>query len=143
LSSALKKFIQGKASSDVVLSTETIARFIYQNSDISKSTSQIRNRALMPRLEGMQLETSVCRTSNISTERIWKIGAQIRTDKAVIARADMLHQHALDEGMKALSIPDLEYDYPEHAVIVGWPDDKDAQMAKATALAYKAKLIML
>lgn len=143
LSTALKKFTQGKLSKDVVLDTETIARFIYQNSDISNSTSQIRNRALMPRYEGSQWETSVCRTSNISAERVWKIGGHIRSDKAVIARADMLHQHALEDGMKALAIPDLENDYPEHAVIVGWPDEKDAQMAKATSLAFKAKLIRL
>lgn len=134
------------------LSAEEVARFIYHKKDWYRATGETPAKAkpkiFLPELYESQWETSVCRTISISEQRIWLLANRARHPMPGLARAN-IHTNFVDNaGLYAKAAPDNERDYPEHAVIVGWPctedreDVKQKHMEYAVKLAYEAALIM-
>lgn len=92
--------------------------------------------------EAGQLETSVCRISAAPEQRIWEIVNRAHSPLPALARADLTANSVKTAGLRIDAAPDFEADYPEHAVIVGWPDAKDKQMALSIQLASAADLVL-
>jgi len=71
-----------------------------------------------------RFETSICRSSGLSNTRIWEIGAEYFepfAKRVIIGCGTSISQKVFSEGLSfdANGVP-----YPEHADIVGWPDDR-------------------
>lgn len=123
---------------------EIISRFIYQKSDWNKQpVLKPKPKVFLPMTEDGQLETSVCRVSEISEQRIWSIANRARYPKPSLARADLTVSAVKDTELNVIAAPEVEADYPEHAVIVGWADDKDKQMLNAIRLAASSSLVLV
>jgi hypothetical protein len=102
---------------------EKVARFIYQKSDWNKQpVPKPKPKVFLPMIEEGVLETSVCRISAISEQRIWEIANKTRYPLPALARADISVQSINSSGLKVEAAPNEEMDYPEHAVIIGWPE---------------------
>lgn len=140
---ALRRSTPDKTGAATVSPDERIARFIYQKSDWSKQRiPKPKPKVFLPMKEEGQWETSVCRVSAASEQRIWKVANRVRSPLPALARADLTANSVKDAGLHTDPAPDLGADYPEHAVIVGWPDEKDKQMALTVQLASSANLIL-
>lgn len=121
---------------------EEIARFIYQKSDWSKQpTPKPKPKVFLPMKEGGLYETSICRICNIPASRIWNIANRVRSPLPALAYADLYVHSIIETGLHVKSAPDIEADYPEHAAIVGWPDEKEKQMELAQQLSISAGLV--
>lgn len=141
---ALKQSTPNKTRTITISSDESVARFIYQKSDWSKQpTPKPKPKVFLPILEAGQWETSVCRISATSDQRIWEISNRIRSPLLALARADLAVNSVEAAGLRTKPAPDLDADYPEHAVIVGWPDEKDKQMELAIQLVSSAENLVL
>ena len=83
-------------------------------------------------------ETSVCRTSCSSEQKVGKIGDRevaIMRGKPILGRADILTLNVLSKNLQVNpSEPPLR-----HANITGWPDEKSKQLQIAVELAADAK----
>lgn len=122
---------------------ERIARFIYHKNDWSKQHPlKPKPKVFLPMKEAGQWETSVCRVSAAPDQRIWKIANRARSPLPALARADLTANSVKVTGLHTDPAPDLDADYPEHAVIVGWPDEKDKQMELAVQLSFSASLML-
>jgi hypothetical protein len=98
--------------------------------------------AFMPEFYRGQFETSVCRTFCLTEDQIWDIGNAARQDGvAVKARADFVVANLTAAQLKAKAAPGID-SYPQHAVIVGWPNEKHEQLMRATELANAASLVI-
>jgi len=129
-----------KASESTAISPdEDLARFIFERRHIAKNGSA-KQGAFLPELHNQQLETSVCRISRIDETRIWYLGKTIRSDKFAVARADFAVAIASNQRLNCLPAP--EVNFPEHAVLIGWPPmtDKAKQKAIAAQLAAVAEV---
>lgn len=104
---------------------EIVARFAYDTAD-TKGTN-IRPGTFLPMFEAeySRLETSVCRTKACPESRQWEL-AKLR-GKPARCKADVPVSVIAAQGLQCVAAPVKDYD--EHAVILGWPDDKDAQKA--------------
>lgn len=139
----LRRSTPDKTETATVSPEERIARFIYQKSDWSKQhTPRPKPKVFLPMREAGQWETSVCRVTATSELRIWEIANRARFPLPVLARADLSAKAVNVAGLRTDPAPDLEADYPEHAVIVGWPDEKEKQMALSLQLASSADLVL-
>lgn len=122
---------------------ERVARFVYDKSAWSKQAiPKPKPKVFYPELYKGQWETSVCRISVASEQRIWEIANRARSPRQALARADLTANSVKDAGLHTDPAPDFKGDYPEHAVIIGWPDEKERQMALAIHLASSANLIL-
>lgn len=119
---------------------ETVGRFIYQNSDFSRSNNLPKPKVFLPEKHPTlnRWETSVCRTNKVSETRIWQIGNKIREPRQAVARADIGVQDILTTQLLVEAVP--EEGYAEHAVIVNWPDEKEKQKEMAASLVFHATL---
>lgn len=127
----------------VVSSDERVARFIYHKGDWSKQPiPKPKTKVFMPEKYEGQWETSVCGLAATSEQRIWEIANQTRSPLKALARADLIVSAIEEVGLRTVSAPDLKKNYPEHAVIVGWPDEKEKQMALSIQLISSASLVL-
>lgn len=133
-------FARSSESQDQCLPlNEGVGRFFFHKSDYSKLKHKPKPKIFSPNLENNKLETSVCRVNNVSEGRIWQIGNKIRDPLKACARADINVSAIVEAGLRARAAP--ENGYPEHAVIIGWPDEKDKQMEICAGLAYNSTLV--
>jgi hypothetical protein len=140
---ALRRSTPDKTGTVTVSPDERIARFIYRKSDLSKQpTPKPKPKVFRPMFEAGQLETSVCRISAAPEQRIWEIVNRAHSPLPALARADLTANSVKTAGLRIDAAPDFEADYPEHAVIIGWPDAKDKQMALSIQLASAADLVL-
>ena len=140
---ALRRSTPNKIGAATVAPDERIARFIYHKNDWSKqNTPKPKQKVFLPMKEAGQWETSVCRISAAPEQRIWEIANRARFPLPALARADLTALSVEAAGLHTNSAPDIEADYPEHAVIVGWPDEKEKQMEIAIQLASAAALVL-
>jgi hypothetical protein len=138
---ALGRFTQDKTGTAAVSSDERVARFIYQKSDWSKHpTQKPKPKLFLPMMEEGQWETSVCRASSTTEQRIWIIANRVRSP--ALARADLTANFVMAAGLITDPAPDFAADYAEHAVIIGWPDEKEKQMELAVQLSASASLVL-
>jgi len=85
-------------------------------------------------------ETSVFRIDGLRTAAIWEIGAGIRRDskRTLHARADLTTRSVVEAEL----LVEPRRPPERHAVIIGWPDDKDARMSRAQMLAAACRLLV-
>lgn len=119
---------------------EPIARFIFSSDHVSLRHQRVKPGAFLPEEFKGRLETSVCRTHGISEDRIWHLARTVRQDKQVKATADLLVAQANDAELACEAAPDMARNFPEHAVLTGWPTEKDHQKLIASKLANMATL---
>lgn len=149
----LKEFFQTKHISaedslpKALSEKEFVARFCFDRRDFNAETGNPKTKVFMPELYQDKHETSVCRKTNISEERIWEISKIVEKlrSKKVVGRADLGVCVVLSQHLTAEAAPT---DYPEHSIIIGWPSgDEEVEKAKrksiAQELAYKAKPVKI
>ncbi|CAE6724339.1 hypothetical protein R69619_01709 [Paraburkholderia nemoris] len=146
--SFLKRFWPGQsrpeASQDATVppigDQECLGRFVYHPKDVSRSQGVAKPKVFMPEQhpETEEWETSTCRMGQLTDQASWDIGDRIR-GMSVVARADIDASGVVDSNARCQAAPQPDFD--EHAVIVGWPNEKEAQKAIAAALAYRAALV--
>jgi hypothetical protein len=139
---ALSRSSQDKTQIAPISQNEQVARFIYQKNDWSRQSSRPKPKVFLPMKEAGQWETSVCRVCAVSEQRIWEIANQARSPLRVLACAELSANSVMTAGLFTEAAPDFEANYPEHAVIVGWPDEKEKQMALAIELVSTAELVL-
>jgi len=88
-------------------------------------------------MPGKDGETSVYRIPELSQEAIWSLGKALIRKETLKARADIVCSAPQQIGLRVESSPQ---DHPKHAVIVGWPVEKDKQKMLATRLSDVAAL---
>ena len=133
----------------ILSSEEFIARFCFDR-DFYAETGNPKPNVFMPELFQDKHETSVCRKTNISEERIWEISriVEVQKKKKSIGRADLSVSVVLEKNLTAESAPDMGLSYSEHSIIIAWPTgQEETEKAKrksiAQELAYKAKPVKI
>jgi len=122
-----------------IAAEELLSRFLVHKDDFSPKAGRIRPRAFLPGPKG---EVSVCRTQDMTDEEIWDWGTEHvlsrRPENVLHGRAELQASVAFENGLRA--IPDEPP--PRHAVITGWPEEKDARKGIAADLAARATLAL-
>ena len=116
---------------------EPLARYVTDDDHLNKPPGKVFWRAFRPK--PVERELSVARIAELAAEQIWRLGdelAGIPSGRAVIGRADLTLLHVREARVNGVSL-DVVPDEPptRHAVIVGWPDDRDGRKALAMLLA--------
>jgi len=118
---------------------ESVARYILSKSHFSREEARVKHAAFMP---PGNLRASVYRVSGLDADTIWMIGtehvAQPR-GRRLYGRGQLTVQAVVDTGLAV----EPEEPPERHAVIIGWPADKDRQMELAQELAAAAQLILV
>lgn len=113
---------------------ELLARFILHSNEMRKDGS-VTEKLFLPY---KQVELSVNRHRQATTEETWSIGAKIAVDrgKKLYGRADVKTDSCRFEPLSVLKDPIIPGN-PNHALIVGFPPPprKEDQMAIAKRLA--------
>ena len=144
LSRTSKRFTQINLTSDeegsnhkILSEGECIARFCFDR-DFYKETGNPKPNVFMPEFFQDKHETSVCRKTNITEERIWEISRVVEEQrkKKSIGRADLGVDIICVNALTAESAPDMKLSYPEHSVIIGWPEgQEETEKAKRKSIA--------
>src|SRR5258706_11569532 len=130
----LKLFIASDSDSTLpatVDAHEPLTRFIFSSENFAHTKGVVKPKAFLPDGNG---ETSVFRVSSLGSNQIWEIGNKIRKEK-VKARGSVVTGTVRRIGLQVNSAPE---EHPRHAIIVGWPKEKDAKIMLAVELSKKA-----
>lgn len=109
--------------------SESLSAFVFRTDQVVKKTNTIHHSRLMPRRKNRnkkeRLETSVCRSQNLSDTQVWEICAahfDLVAPKPAIGRGvgPAAAVFDVDLGFDADGKP-----YLEHANIIGWYDSID------------------
>ena len=87
-------------------------------------------------------ELSVCLTSELSDDEVWKLGIEnVQTAaRSLYARADLLVADVSKAGLKVVHDPEP---YEQHANLTLFPSDKLACQRIATKLARASQLVVI
>src|SRR5436853_7923988 len=110
---------------------EWLARFVFSRGHIRASDNTVKADAFIP---PQNLELSVARHLNLSSDEIWGAGMEISKSRPAVTlcgRADIQATSARRQFLNVRSQPPPKY----HAVIYGWPSYKPAQKIIALELA--------
>lgn len=118
-----------------VAADEQLARFILF-SKWFRSDATVRPEAFMPH---PHVDLSVTRHQSLSEHEIWAIGQGVAGVRGatLYGRADIRAADALRQSLNVKSVP--VKNNPNHANIIGWPEQKPAQKIIALQLAAVAK----
>jgi hypothetical protein len=122
---------------------EEFSRFILNRKHFSAENKRVKANALLPMTNKAtgRLETSTYRVAGLNDQEIWSLGY-----KNVENAANNRIIKARGQGPFGLvSASGLSCDvngppYPRHVDVIGWPQDKDGQLMKATEIADKLAL---
>lgn len=114
---------------------ELLARFILF-SKWFRSDLTVKPEAFMPH---PHVDLSVTRHQSLTENEIWAIGHNVANVRKLrfYGRADIRASDVLRQSLKVKSAPVLNN--PNHANILGWPEQKPAQKIIALQLAASAK----
>jgi hypothetical protein len=117
-----------------VAQDERLARFITASKWIRKQDHTVKQDAFMPYPDN----TSVTRHIDLSEIEIWQVGLAVAsTIQATLhGRADVVAD--VVRSVRLDVRPDPTTTNPNHAVIIGWPVEKDAQKSRAQQVAANA-----
>ena len=120
----------------MVADDEILARFIVSKRDYTLEQRAVRPRAFLP----YRGETSVFRTHGLSDAAVWQLAA----DHVEPSRGRCLARGDLRADMVRSTPLTIDADDSplRHAVIAGWPDEKQEQLALALELAASAVLFV-
>ena len=128
------RFADRSSEPRIVAASESVGRFIFQKRDIANAVpGRAKPNAFKPQMnaETQLLETSVCRMSLVSADRIDHLGRTIRAPHAALA-ISAVGVGRLPRQLSCLEAP--EPDFEEHAVIAGWPDGEDNKSVRMSLL---------
>jgi hypothetical protein len=114
----------------------TLSRFIFNKRHYSNNKPKPSAFIPSPR----DLETSVFWIDELHEAEIWRIGDEVAgrpRNLSATARADLKAGDVVESHLTVQ--PDIE-PHPRHAIIVGWPTEKDEQKALALELCSRAYL---
>jgi hypothetical protein len=114
---------------------EPLTRFIFSSEHFAQTKGLVKPKAFLPDGNG---ETSVFRVSSLRQEEVWEIGNKIRSEKAK-ARGSIVTNVVRGVGLQVNSAPE---EHPRHAIIAGWPREKDGKLMLAVELSKKATLLV-
>lgn len=114
-----------------ILESESLARFLLQSDDFSKTQLRVKPRAFMPMFNNKrdQWETSVTRMINLSDIEIHVIGGEVAVERQKTYYGYASTQNSAVIQADLHSAPDEPP--PRHALILGWSKDTDKDMRKA------------
>lgn len=132
---ALSRLLFGESSSSSLVPSSRLkraTRFVLSRSNLRMSPLRVKGRAFEPSPDDRA--TSVFIVTRLSEDAIWLLA---ETHVATVLRP---HIHArADVTTHSINAVGLELRSkeppPRHALIVGWPLEKDAMMSKAQELA--------
>jgi hypothetical protein len=115
-----------------VMDSEVLVRFIFNSSEYRKSDLTVKPKAFMPPKNG---KWSVTRRGNLEECAIWSIGQSVASarQQALHGKGEILAAAVRWTGLKVEPAP-LQKN-PNHANVVGWPQEKDRLMSVAQQLA--------
>jgi hypothetical protein len=126
-------------------SEETLARFILSSRHIRHSDNTIRPDAFVPHPYN---DLSVTRHREATEEELWAVGravASLREKQQLQGRGDVAAMAFVKQGLELHADPVRDeagrLDNPNHAVVTGWPNEKDRQKLFALEIAAEAKLV--
>lgn len=123
-----------------VADAELLARYIYESNKFNKQNLIPKPQAFMPERYDGKYETSICREKDLDDTAVWAIGDTVRADGVVAkARADFKAESVRVTGLEVVADPST---YPQHALIINWPEEKDKRLMHATELANAAQLVL-
>ena len=108
---------------------ELLSTFVFRLDQVVKKTNSIHHSRLLPRPRDKRadgrLETSVCRTSELTEAQVWEICSEFfdrHAPKPAIGRGVGAAVAVIGVGLSfdADGVP-----YPQHANIIGWYDAAD------------------
>lgn len=120
---------------------ELLARYVTHKSQYRPSDGTVRQNLFIPPPD---LELSVTRHRDVTENEVWQVGHDVARElkRALIGRADIQSRACELESLHVEADPLPEN--PNHAHIVGWPEQKDERKAIASELAASAgKMIPL
>ncbi len=127
----------------VLTADEQVVRFAFDR-DLFEGNSKAKPKLFMPENGTGTYETSTCRKTNVTEERIWELARTVRLPKIAIARADISVALIHNSNLKVNAAPELQLNYPEHSVIVGWPLGEDIKAQhKEIAMNLAAQAIVI
>lgn len=118
-----------------VAADEQLARFVLFSKWL-RSDETVRSEAFMPH---PHVDLSVTRHQSLSEHEIWSTGQGVAGVRGatLYGRADIRASDALRQSLDVESAP--VPNNPNHANIIGWPEQKPAQKVIALQLAAAAK----
>ena len=121
-----------------VLPDETLARFILQSCHIRKGDNTVKPEAFVPH---PYQDLSVTRHLGLTQAEIWTVGEDVarQTGKNLHGCADNQASSYLDQALQVL--PDPTPSNPNHANVVGWPQEKAMQKIIALEIAARSSFI--
>lgn len=123
---------------DSVTPNETLARFILQSNYIRTSDNTVSPNAFVPH---PRADLSVTRHLGLTQTEIWTAGEDVasQTGKNLHGRADNQTSSYLDQALQVLPAPTPSN--PNHANVVGWPQEKAMQKIIALEIAARSSFI--
>lgn len=111
--------------------TETLARYVISKRWVRPDKS-IKQEAFIPPAD---LQLSVTRHKGLTADQIWKFGEGVASLRAttLVGRADIQTRSVTSTGLQVVTA--AIDDNPNHAHVVGWPEDKPQQKSLAQELA--------
>jgi len=122
---------------------EVLARFVFSRRHI-RNNGTIKPEAFIPPPPDNEL--SVTRHRDATEEELWGIGRAIATvrGRTLHGRGDITSRAFLDHELSMQAAPVTNHaslpDNPNHAIVIGWPDDKPRQKLIALDIARQARL---
>ncbi len=116
---------------------EWLARFILNRRHL-RADGTVRREAFVPY---KWVELSVTRHLDWDHEKIWKVGNNVatQTGRTLQGRADVQVSTFSRQRLRVVAAP--EASNPNHANVLCWPNDKQAQMEIALEIAREARVV--
>lgn len=127
---------RGSGLPNKVAPSETISRFVCSRKNMAPAHLRVKRKEFMP--SGTPLGVSIFRTTGLDDSSVWAIGHEAIVDRAVLGRGDLSAGAVYDVGLSF----DPDDVPPRHANIIGWPDEKEDQIALALQLEDATTLVM-
>ncbi len=122
------------AEGNPVADDECLARYIIRPDHVRKDGT-VKPEPFVP---FKHTELSVTRHLALSESELWEIGSEVAGQRgtSLVARADVQTMVFVQQKLRAVSAP-VEGN-PNHANVIDWPPDKQAQKAIALEIALRA-----
>lgn len=119
---------------------EILARFVLFTRWYNASDYSVRQDAFMP---PQNLEFSVTRRREATEDEIWNEAKRVAAlrQRPLYGRADVSASDCTAVGLNVKADPVLPWN-PNHAIIIGWPNNKPEQKLKALQIASKARFLV-
>ena len=119
---------------------EPLTRFVTDRDHFDKPPGKVHWRAFRPKSE--ESELSIARIHDLAIGEIWNLGQEMAgtpSGRTVVGRADFLLSHVRAARLNSSAL-DVVPDEPprRHALIIGWPSDRDARKLLSMLLASDA-----